>query len=391
MKYSDKMRRAIKFAAKTHNHYQQQKRKGKEIPYITHPLTVGIILSQAGASEDVVVAGILHDTVEDSANHRKVTPEMLAERFGEGAADLVMSVTETDKGLSWERRKAQALEHVGHFSLDSLLVKSADVLSNVTELIDDHARYDDEVFARFHASKEATIENQVKLVGAILDRWPENPLADDLRAAAEGLERIAASDRRELVVLVDENDNALGVVPKSSVHGPETPLHRAFSLFLFRKSDGKLLLQQRSHEKKTWPLVWSNSVCGHPGPGEERIDAAVRRLDRELGMKADTIRFAVPYRYRFTRDGVTENEICPVFVGIASTEPNPAHDEVEATRWVGWDEFLAEIREHPGTYSEWCEEEALLLEENGAVRELLASMEDEEGSENGQLLPFRIG
>ncbi|NTW45427.1 MAG: isopentenyl-diphosphate Delta-isomerase [Candidatus Moranbacteria bacterium] len=176
----------------------------------------------------------------------------------------------------------------------------------------------------------------------------------------------------ELVVLVDENDAEIGTMPKSEVHGLETPLHRGFSCFLFRRSDGKLLLQQRSHVKKTWPLVWSNTCCGHPGPGEERIDAVVRRLDRELGMRAEGLRFAMPYRYRFTREGVTENEICPVFVGFAATEPSPAPDEVEAARWVDWDEFLTEIREHPGTYSEWCEEEVLLLEEKGIVRELLA-------------------
>ncbi len=174
----------------------------------------------------------------------------------------------------------------------------------------------------------------------------------------------------ERVVLVDDDDNEIGTVPKSEVHTLDTPLHRAFSLFLFRKSDGKLLLQQRSHMKKTWPLVWSNSCCGHPEPGEERIDAAARRLDRELGMKADMLRFGVSYRYRFTRDGVTENEICPVFVGITSQEPNSAEDEVESTRWIAWEDFLSEIREHPSTYSDWCEEEALLLEEKGIVRDL---------------------
>ncbi|NTW15023.1 MAG: isopentenyl-diphosphate Delta-isomerase [Candidatus Moranbacteria bacterium] len=179
----------------------------------------------------------------------------------------------------------------------------------------------------------------------------------------------------ELVVLVDDDDNEIGTMPKAEVHGLETPLHRGFSCFLFRRSDGKLLLQQRSHVKKTWPLVWSNTCCGHPGPGEERIDAVARRLDRELGMKADELRFGIPYRYKFTREGVTENEICPVFVGFAATEPSPAPDEVEATRWIDWDEFLTEIREHPGTYSDWCEEETLLLEESGIVLELLGEIE----------------
>ena len=71
--YTDKIRRAIKFASKTHNQYQQQTRKGKVIPYITHPLTVGIILSLAKAPEDVIVAGILHDTIEDSPKDKNDT------------------------------------------------------------------------------------------------------------------------------------------------------------------------------------------------------------------------------------------------------------------------------------------------------------------------------
>jgi isopentenyl-diphosphate delta-isomerase len=67
----------------------------------------------------------------------------------------------------------------------------------------------------------------------------------------------------EEVVLVDEENNILGTMPKSLVHGEKTPLHRAFSAFIFNY-DKKLLLQQRSHVKKTWPLAWSNSCCGHP-------------------------------------------------------------------------------------------------------------------------------
>ncbi|MEI7749990.1 MAG: HD domain-containing protein [Candidatus Moraniibacteriota bacterium] len=190
MIYTKNIQKAIKFAAKTHNHYQQQLRKGKEIPYITHPLTVGIILSLAGASEDTVVAGILHDTIEDSVPEKKVTADMIVERFGDAVAMLVLSVTEADKSLSWEERKAEAFGHIEHFSYDSLLVKSADVLSNVTELIDDHARYGDEVFSRFHVSKEKTIAYQLKVIAAILDRWSESPLAEDLSAAAEALRRI---------------------------------------------------------------------------------------------------------------------------------------------------------------------------------------------------------
>jgi (p)ppGpp synthase/HD superfamily hydrolase len=187
MIYTKKIQRAIKFATKTHNQYQQQLRKGKVIPYISHPLTVGIILSLAGASEDVIVAGILHDTIEDSIEEKKVTKEMLTERFGQEVCDLVLSVTEQDKNLSWEERKKEALSHIECFSRDSLLVKSADILSNVSELVDDHAREGDEVFSRFNAPKEKMIENQLNVISAVVNCWNENPLAQDLLNLAEEL------------------------------------------------------------------------------------------------------------------------------------------------------------------------------------------------------------
>jgi len=190
MNYSLKIQKAIKFAVKTHDLYQKQTRKGKGIAYITHPLTVGIILSLATAPEDVIVAGILHDTIEDSIPEKKVTIEMLTERFGSQVADLVLSVTETDKTLSWEKRKQEALEHIKKYSHDSLLIKSADIISNTSETLDDYQRYGDEVFERFSAPKEKVIQNQLKVIAAINDSWPKNPLAPDLLGLAKGLEAL---------------------------------------------------------------------------------------------------------------------------------------------------------------------------------------------------------
>ncbi|NTW14702.1 MAG: HD domain-containing protein [Candidatus Moranbacteria bacterium] len=192
MIYTKKIGMAIKFAAKTHNQYQNQTRKGKVIPYISHPLTAGIILALAGASEDVVVAGILHDTIEDSVPEKKVTAEMLSERFGDRVAGLVLSVTETDKTLSWDDRKRQALEHVAHFSNDSLLVKSADILSNVSETVNDYRNHGDEVFAHFSVPKEKMIGHQLSVIAAILERWKENPLTEDLLSIEGELRAIRA-------------------------------------------------------------------------------------------------------------------------------------------------------------------------------------------------------
>lgn len=172
----------------------------------------------------------------------------------------------------------------------------------------------------------------------------------------------------ELVVLVDEENNILGTMPKSEVHWAFTPLHRAFSLFLFNP-EKKLLLQQRSHVKKTWPLAWSNSCCGHPGLDEPNIVAAKRRLQDELGMTAKWIEEAAPYRYQFTKDGVMENENCPIHIGYTEDEPAINPDEVETIDWIGWADFLKEIQNNTNKYSPWCVEEAMILEQSGILKE----------------------
>jgi len=178
-------------------------------------------------------------------------------------------------------------------------------------------------------------------------------------------------DKPEEVVLVDEENRVLGTTPKASVHGATTPLHRGFSTFVFNRA-GELLLQQRSREKKTWPLVWSNSVCGHPALNESNVDAAKRRLAFELGMHAAFIEEVSPYRYQFVRFDVMENENCPILVGFSAEQPRINPEEVEAIRWISCEEFLKEIKDKPGTYSEWCEEEVQILASHPRFLELYA-------------------
>lgn len=194
MLHTDKIAHAIRFSIKTHEVYQKQKRKGKDVPYITHPLIVGMILARAGATENQIVAGVLHDTIEDSPATKKVTRAMLAERFGSEVAELVDSVTEQNKELSWEDRKRAALEHIKHFSKGSLLVKSADIISNTTELIDDYRRGGEATFARFNASKEKAVGHALEAIAAILRAWRANPLAPDLRARAKALRAMVRAD-----------------------------------------------------------------------------------------------------------------------------------------------------------------------------------------------------
>jgi isopentenyl-diphosphate Delta-isomerase len=173
----------------------------------------------------------------------------------------------------------------------------------------------------------------------------------------------------ELVVLVDEANNVVGTMPKGDVHQARTPLHRAFSSFVFR--DRHLLLQQRARTKRTWPLMWSNSCCGHPGLGESNLDAARRRLRYELALDPTVLEEVAPYRYCFTRDGTMENEICPILVGLVDREPRINPDEVEAVRWTPWEAFLEAIDRHPEQYSEWCIEEARILANTPRCREIL--------------------
>lgn len=180
-------------------------------------------------------------------------------------------------------------------------------------------------------------------------------------------------DNHEYVVLVDENDRQTGIIPKNKVHHDKTPLHRAFSLFLFNPSR-QLLLQQRAGSKKTWPLVWSNSCCGHPMPGEPYKNAVKRRTLFELGIPLTRVIKVSDYRYCFSREGVMENEICPVFAafhdGIAA--PNP--DEVEEIKWMDWDAWVEEITYRPDQYSPWCVEETLIMAQKPAWKSCIREM-----------------
>lgn len=168
----------------------------------------------------------------------------------------------------------------------------------------------------------------------------------------------------EKVILVDEKNRPIGVTNKNTVHTKNTPLHRGFSLFLFN-SKKELLVTKRSQAKKTFPGVWTNTICGHPGPGENIIDAARRRLNEELKIKIEKIKIKeiAPYRYRFAdQNGILENEICPILVGYADITPKPQPQEAADWKWIKWGEFLKKIKKNPQRYSPWSVEEAFILE-----------------------------
>lgn len=172
----------------------------------------------------------------------------------------------------------------------------------------------------------------------------------------------------ELIVLLDDDGTAIGAMPKPLVHHGETPLHRAFSAYLFDE-DGRLLVTRRAQGKQTFPGMWTNTVCGHPGPGEDDADAIARRAAFELGLQVDGLRPALPgYRYRAEFRGVVENEVCPVYLGRFRGSPAPDPDEVGEWELLEWAAFRERQETEDGeAWSPWCREQARLIEEAGLV------------------------
>ncbi len=159
----------------------------------------------------------------------------------------------------------------------------------------------------------------------------------------------------ESVVLLDETGYASGTAAKTAVHHAETPLHLAFSCYLFNEA-GQFLLTRRATSKLTWPGIWTNTCCGHPAPDESMADSVRRRLRQELGIGTAKLALVLPrFRYQARMDnGVVENEVCPVYAAYSDIPPDPNPAEVEEVRWVDWEEFCAAVRAGQQPVSPWC-------------------------------------
>jgi isopentenyl-diphosphate delta-isomerase len=171
-----------------------------------------------------------------------------------------------------------------------------------------------------------------------------------------------AEGAAEEVVLVDEDGRAIGVGDKRTVHHRDTPLHLAFSCYLFDEA-GRFLLTQRAHHKVTWPGVWTNSCCGHPAPGEDIEDAVRRRVRQELGVRVEELRLVLPrFRYRAVMaDGVVENELCPVFVATTADEVRPDPAEVAGQVWESWPDLRRGVLDGSRDIAPWCREQVAEL------------------------------
>jgi isopentenyl-diphosphate delta-isomerase len=158
----------------------------------------------------------------------------------------------------------------------------------------------------------------------------------------------------DLVILLDESGQPIGSAPRLEVHTEQTPLHLAFSCYLFDER-GRLLLTRRALAKRAWPGVWTNSFCGHPRPGEDPSSTVHRYAAHELGVEIAELTCVLPsFRYRATDPGgVVENELCPVYTATAVSPLVPNPDEVVEHRWVSLEELRGAIAAAPWLLSPW--------------------------------------
>jgi isopentenyl-diphosphate delta-isomerase len=167
----------------------------------------------------------------------------------------------------------------------------------------------------------------------------------------------------ERVVLLDPAGRAVGTAPKAEVHHGATPLHLAFSLYVFNDR-AELLLTRRALTKATFPGLWTNSVCGHPGPGESVEAAAARRAREELGLAVTGLRLVLPwFGYRAELGGVVEHELCPVLAAWATPGAtlSPTPEEVAQVRWVAWSSVVEEVGSRALVLSPWALEQVTAL------------------------------
>jgi isopentenyl-diphosphate Delta-isomerase len=158
----------------------------------------------------------------------------------------------------------------------------------------------------------------------------------------------------EYVILVDSNDNPIGLEEKVKCHLPNGKLHRAFTALLF-DNDGRLVITKRSSSKMLWPGDWDGTVASHPRENETYVSSAERRMPEEIGIicKFDYLfkfEYHVPYK-----DVGSENEICGTLLGVIenSSKFNLVKEEISETRWVSPSELMNELKKNPQIYCPW--------------------------------------
>jgi len=157
--------------------------------------------------------------------------------------------------------------------------------------------------------------------------------------------------KEEQVILVNENDEQIGLMPKMEAH-KKAVLHRAFSVFVFNDKK-ELLLQQRAANKYHSPLLWANTCCSHQRDGESNLEAGKRRLQEEMGIVCN-LKEVTWFIYKAPFDnGLTEHELDHIMIGYYNNNPIINKEEVENFKWMTVEEVKKDMAVNPQIYTEW--------------------------------------
>jgi len=157
--------------------------------------------------------------------------------------------------------------------------------------------------------------------------------------------------KEENVILVNENNEQIGVMPKMEAH-EKAILHRAFSVFIMNEK-GQIMLQQRAAHKYHSPLLWTNTCCSHQREGETNIEAGKRRLAEEMGFTTELIElFSFIYKAPFD-NGLTEHELDHVMIGNYNIAPAINAEEVADWKWMKPNDIRNDIAQNPNNYTAW--------------------------------------
>jgi (p)ppGpp synthase/HD superfamily hydrolase len=186
--FSPRYDAALALAARAH---RDQLRKGTDLPYIAHPVHVSIILMRHGFGENLAIAGLLHDVVEDT----DISLPTIAAEFGQDVAHLVERVSETKSAdgveLPWEQRKAEKLAHLQSAGPDVAALKAADAIHNARTIAADLRRVGPEVWARFKRGPEQTLGYYYAILDSVHSKLAAHPIVAELEDAVADLARAA--------------------------------------------------------------------------------------------------------------------------------------------------------------------------------------------------------
>lgn len=184
--YTENETRAHEFAREVH---KTQTRKGGEIPYVTHLESVAAILKSVAASEEQVMAGFLHDTIEDQG----IEQDFLSAKFGPEVARIVQCCTEQDRTLPWKSRKEMTVAKLPNMDDAALLVAQADKLSNLQDTLADLKSVGESLWERFNAGKAEQVWYYDALGRIFLERSPQSELTKRYTSALQEFKILAFS------------------------------------------------------------------------------------------------------------------------------------------------------------------------------------------------------